>query len=66
MIRSLIFAALFLATLPVAVRYAHVATMLWVWLAMVAPVQYIHGFANSIPFNKLAVAIAFLALVVDR
>jgi putative inorganic carbon (HCO3(-)) transporter len=64
--RSLVFTALFLAMLPAALRYAHVATMLWVWIAMVSPTHYIYGFAQQIPFNKLVVAVGVIALAVDR
>lgn len=66
MLRSLVFTAMFLAMLPVAVRYAHVAVMLWIWVAMVAPSHYIHGFVSAIPLNKVVVAVAFIALLVDR
>ena len=64
--RSLVFTGLFLAMLPAAVRYAHVAVMVWVWIAMVSPSHYILGFAQAIPFNKVVVAVAFIALMVDR
>lgn len=64
--RSFIFSALFLAMLPAALRYAHVAAMLWVWIATVSTTHYILGFAQEVPFNKVVVVVALIALVVDR
>ncbi len=64
--RDLAFAAMFLAMLPMAVRFGHVGTMLWAWIAMVAPSHYLYGFAAGLPLNKIVVAVAVLALVVDR
>ena len=64
--RDIAFVLLFLAMLPAAVRYAHVATMLWVWVATAAPSSYMFGVGQMVPFNKVVVAAAFIALVVDR
>jgi probable O-glycosylation ligase (exosortase A-associated) len=64
--RDLVFVALFLAMLPMAIRFGHIGTMLWAWIAMVAPGLYMFGFAAGLPFNKIVVAVAVLALLVDR
>lgn len=64
--RDLAFVILFLAMLPMAIRFGHIGTMLWAWIAMVAPALYMFGFAAGLPFNKIVVAVAVLALLVDR
>lgn len=64
--RDIIFTAAFLGMLPAALRFGHVGTMLWAWVAMIAPNQYLYGFARGLPFNKIVVAVAVLALVLDR
>jgi probable O-glycosylation ligase (exosortase A-associated) len=64
--RDLVFASSFLVMLPAALRFGHVGIMLWAWVSMVAPVQYLYGFARGIPFKKVVVAVALVSLVVDR
>lgn len=63
--RDIAFIILFLAMLPAALRFGHVATMTWAWVATIAPSQYMFGMAAGLPFNKIVVAVAFIALIVD-
>lgn len=64
--RDIAFTAIFLAMLPAALRFGHVGAMLWAWVAMIAPNNYLYGFARGLPFNKIVVAVALLSLFLDR
>ena len=41
-------------------KYPHIGALLWCWTALVVPNYYVYGFADPIPFNKIA-AVATLA-----
>ncbi len=64
--RDLAFIASFLAMLPPALRFAHVGAMVWTWIALISPNNYLYGFARGIPYNKVVVAIAAVGLVLDK
>lgn len=64
--RDLVFLALFLFMLTNAVRCLHAATMLWAWIALCAPQQYLYGLVDSVPLNKIVVAATFISIFVDR
>lgn len=64
--RDFAFIVAFLAMLPMALRFSHVGTMLWTWIALIAPNNYTYGAARGLPFNKIVVAVAVISLVLDR
>ncbi len=64
--RDLAFMALFLFMLVNAARCLHAGTMLWAWIALCAPQQYLYGIATSLPLNKIAVAVTLVGLFVDQ
>lgn len=64
--RDLAFVLTFVAMLLPAIRFAHVGTMLWTWVALISPNFYMYGFALGLPFNKIVVAVGFLALFLDK
>jgi probable O-glycosylation ligase (exosortase A-associated) len=64
--RDLAFMALFLFMMANAARCLHTGTMLWAWIALCAPQQYMYGMAATLPLNKLAVIAAVVGLFVDQ
>lgn len=64
--RDITFTVLFMMMALMALRYAHLSMMLWVWSALFPPNEYLYGFAQDIPFNKISVVCAVVALVVDK
>jgi probable O-glycosylation ligase (exosortase A-associated) len=64
--RDLAFLVLFLFMLINAARCLHTGTMLWAWIALCDPQQYMYGIATTIPFNKLAVVATFISLFADQ
>jgi probable O-glycosylation ligase (exosortase A-associated) len=64
--RDLAFMALFLFMMAYAVRCLHTGTMLWAWMALCAPQQYMYGFAGTLPLEKIAVAATFISIFVDQ
>lgn len=64
--RDLVFMALFLFMMANAVRCLHTGVMLWAWIAMCAPQQYLYGIGASLPLNKIAVAVTAVSFFVDR
>ncbi|MDR3439943.1 putative O-glycosylation ligase, exosortase A system-associated [Telmatospirillum sp.] len=64
--RDLLFTGLFLAMALMALRHAHLGMMLWVWSALFPPNEFLFGFGQGIPFNKIAVACTVLALLFDK
>jgi probable O-glycosylation ligase (exosortase A-associated) len=64
--RDLAFLALFLFMMANAARCLHTGTMLWAWIALCDPQQYMYGVAATLPFNKLAVVATFISLFVDQ
>lgn len=64
--RDLVFTACFVAMLPGALRFTHIGAMLWTWVALIAPNNYLYGFARGLPFNKVVVAVAVVALFIDK
>ena len=49
-----------------ALRRAHLGVMLWVWSALFPPNEYLYGFAQGVPFNKIAVACTVVGLVMEK
>jgi probable O-glycosylation ligase (exosortase A-associated) len=64
--RDLAFMALFLFMMINAARCLHTGTMLWAWIALCAPQQYLYGIGAVLPLNKIAVAAAAISLFIDQ
>ena len=64
--RDLAFMVLFLFMMANATRCLHTGTMLWAWIALCAPQQYMYGIAGTLPLNKLAVVATFISMFVDQ
>jgi probable O-glycosylation ligase (exosortase A-associated) len=64
--RDLAFMVMFLFMLANATRCLHTGTMLWAWIALCTPQQYMYGIATQIPLNKLAVVATFIGIFVDQ
>ena len=47
-------------------RYAHLGMMLWVWSALFPPNEYLFGFAQGVPFNKISFVCTLMALMFDK
>lgn len=50
----------------VALRYTHLGMMVWVWSSLFPPNEYLFGFAQNIPFNKISAICTVLALAFDK
>ena len=64
--RDIAFMALFLFMLANAGRCLHAGTMLWAWIALCAPQQYLYGIGATLPLNKIAVAATVIGIFLDR
>ena len=64
--RDLAFMALFLFMMANAVRCLHTSTLLWAWIALCDPQQYMYGIVVTLPLNKIAVVATFISLFVDQ
>lgn len=64
--RDIAFLLIWLVLAPLAIRYAFVGVMLWIWTALLAPNEMLYGAAAGIPFNKVAAALTVLGLIFGR
>ncbi len=64
--RDFAFMAIFLFMLVYAVRCLHSGTLLWAWIALCDPQQYMFGIAGALPLNKIAVVATFISLFIDQ
>lgn len=64
--RDVAFLLAFAAMLLPAVRFGHVGTMLWTWVALISPNYYMYGIARGLPLNKVTVAVAAISLFLDK
>jgi putative inorganic carbon (HCO3(-)) transporter len=64
--RDLVFMAFFVAYLPAVVRYPHIGAMLWAWLSLCAPEEYLFGFMTAFPLSKIVAAVTVIAVAVQR
>ncbi len=64
--RDIAFMALFLFMLANAARCVHTGAMLWAWIALCAPQQYMYGIGATLPLNKIAVAVAVIGIFIDQ
>jgi probable O-glycosylation ligase (exosortase A-associated) len=58
--------ALFLVMLANAARCLHTGTLLWAWIALCDPQQYMYGIVETLPLNKIAVVAVFISLFIDQ
>jgi putative inorganic carbon (HCO3(-)) transporter len=64
--RGAVFLLMFLAMLPAAFAAAPAALMLWVWTSLAAPQAYVFGALADLPYSKIVVAVALMALLIDK
>ena len=64
--RGVAFFLLFVAMLPAAFSAAPAAMMLWVWTSLASPQAYVFGGLADLPYSKIVVVVAVLALLVDK
>jgi probable O-glycosylation ligase (exosortase A-associated) len=64
--RDLVFMAFFVAYLPAVVRFPHIGAMLWAWLSLCAPEEYLFGFMTAFPLSKIVAVVTLIAVAVQR
>ena len=64
--RDLIFSVLFVCMIPAALALGASGVMLWIWVALIAPVSYLMGFAKGFSFNKVAALAAVIGILADK
>jgi probable O-glycosylation ligase (exosortase A-associated) len=65
-VRDLILAGLFICMAVFALQQAYLGVMLWVWSSLLPPNEYLFGFAQNIPFNKISVGCAVIGFFLDK
>jgi probable O-glycosylation ligase (exosortase A-associated) len=65
-LRDLAFIVGWAAIVPLALLGLPAALLLWTWSSLLAPNDVLYGLGQALPFSKLAVGIALLALVTGR
>jgi len=60
--RDLVFTALFFAMAVYSLQSSFLGLALWLWSALWPVNEYVYGFARNLPFNKIAVACAVIAM----
>ena len=61
--RDVAFLGFFLACLPAVMRFPHIGAMMWIWLALASPDEYLFGFMTAIPLSKLISGITIVSLL---
>ncbi len=64
--RDIIFGVLWAFLLPLSFYSAHLAILLWIWVALLAPNDMLYGVIGSVPFNKVVAVIAIAVLLVSK
>ncbi len=64
--RDIVFAAFFMAYLPLILRFPHIGAMIWAWLSFSSPDDYLYGFMTSFPLSKIAAVLTLISLAVRR
>ena len=64
--RGALFLLLFLSMLPPALSAAHAGVMFYIWVSLISPNVFVFGFLEQIPYSKIAIIIAVLAIIGDR
>ena len=63
--RDFVVLAGLLAFVPLALMRLHIATLLWTWIAVMAPHRMTFGFIYSAPINKIIAVISLIAVFVS-
>lgn len=62
--RDLLYHACWLVLFPLAFYSAHLGILLWIWVALLPPTDFLYGrFGFLLPFNKLVAAAVFFVLI---
>ena len=64
--RGALFLVLYLSMLPAALSAAHVGVMVYVWTSLISANEYVYGFLQVVPYGKLAIAVAILAILAEK
>jgi putative inorganic carbon (HCO3(-)) transporter len=64
--RDILYGGLWLMLLPMSFYSAHIAVLLWMWVALLSPNELMYGVVGAVPFNKLAAASTFLVLFLGQ
>lgn len=65
--RDLIYHAAWLFILPLTLASAHLGVSIWIWVALLPPNELLYGRLGIVlPFNKLAAASTFFALITSQ
>ena len=64
--RDVAFLGFFLACLPAVMRFPHIGAMMWIWLALASPDEYLFGFMTAIPLSKLISGITLVSLLFTK
>jgi putative inorganic carbon (HCO3(-)) transporter len=66
-LRDILYHACWLFLLPVSFFSAHLGVLLWIWVALLPPIDLLYNrFGVSLPFNKLVAASAFFVLITSQ
>lgn len=63
--RDFVVLAGLLAFIPLAMMRLHIATLLWTWIAVMAPHRMAYGFIYSAPINKIIAVVSLIAALVS-
>lgn len=63
--RDFVVLAALLAFLPLALVRLHIATLLWTWIAVMAPHRLAYGFVFTAPINKIIAVISVIAVFIS-
>ena len=61
--RAALFLLLYISMIPAALSAAHVGIMFYVWTSLISPAAFTFGTLQEIPFSKVAIVIAILAIL---
>ena len=62
--RDLLYHGIWMALLPISLYSAHLGILLWIWVALLPPVDLMYGsLGMTLPFNKLAAAAVVFAML---
>ncbi len=64
--RDLLFLVTLFPSVILAINYVYVSVLFWVWAIFLDPNEYLFGFAAAIPYNKMAVVLMAMALVISK
>lgn len=64
--RDVVFFGLFVCMIPAAVSFGTSGVMLWIWVALMTPINFMYGFSKTLPYNKVAAIATILGIVVSK